>query len=402
MQKRVFTYHYAILVLIAIGLIFSACTEPFSPELLPEAESILVVDATLTNEIKHHEVLLSRSSQEQGKLQIEPNATVRITDDTQQTFTFSETEPGTYISDVAFGATANGRYRLQITTSDGKAYTSNAEPLPPIGQIDTISTERTLTTTGSEGVSITLDSFDPTGSSRFYRYEYEETYKIIAPKWGPDQLVVLSEENQAVGIINRDPEKEERTCYATDNSISLILTKTSGAGDDRVSDFEVRFLNRNNFIISHRYSILVKQFILSQQAYTFYEKLKDFSGSESLFSQSQPGFINGNIFPDDDSGERVVGIFEVASVSEKRAFFNYSDFFPDEELPPFIDECRPNTFQVGGNPSVFEFVRSNRVSYTNSITDPNTGSLQAYIVVPRVCGDCTVIGNSEVPDFWEE
>lgn len=402
MQQPTRTYHCAILALFLAGPIFNACTEPFSPELLPQAESVLVVDATLTNEVKKHEILLSRSSQEQGELQIEGNATVRVIDDTQQTFLFSETEPGTYVSEVAFGATTGRTYRLQITTSDGKSYTSNSEPLPPSGQIDDISTKRTLTTTGSEGVSVTVDSFDPTGNSRFYRYEYEETYKIIAPKWGPEQLVVLSEENQTVGIINRDPEKEERVCYAKENSISLLLTKTSGVSGDRVSDFEVRFLNRNNFVISHRYSILIKQFILSQQAYTFYEKLKDFSGSESLFSQSQPGFINGNIFPDDDSGERVVGIFEVASVSEKRAFFSYSDFFPDEELPPFIDECRPTTFQVGGTPSVFEFVRSNRVSYTNSITDQTTGALQAYIVVPRVCGDCTEIGNPEVPDFWEE
>ena len=206
----------------------------------------------------------------------------------------------------------------------------------------------------------------------------------------------------AVGIVNRDPNREERTCYATDNSIRIILTKTSGAGEDRVTDFDVRFLNKDNFIISHRYSILVKQYVLSQQAYTFYEKLQDFSGSESLFSQSQPGFINGNIFVDDDSDERVVGIFEVSSISEKRAFFNYADLFPDEDLPPFIDECRPANYDVGGTLSVFEFVKSNRVSYTNNVANPVTGALEEYIVVPRVCGDCTVLGSAMVPDFWQE
>ncbi len=402
MRKISLTYHFHILVFLLAGSFFSGCTEPFSPDLLPLTESNLVVDATLTNESKNHEVLLSRSSQEQGELQIEKNATVRVLDDTQQTFTFNETAPGKYISDLPFKADTNKTYRLQIITADGKSYTSQAESLPQTSQIENVAAKKTLTENANEGVLITVDSFDPTGNSTYYRYEYEETYKIIAPKWGPDQLVVLSEENQSVGIVGRDPEKEEQTCYATDKSISLILTKTSGAGEDRVTDFEVRFLSKGNFIISHRYSILVKQYVLSQQAYTFYEKLQEFSGSESLFSQSQPGFINGNIFPDDDSIERVVGIFEVSSVSEKRAFFNYVDLFPDEDLPPFIDECKPAIFQVEGDPSVYDFVKSNSVSYTNNITDLNTGDLVAYIVAPRVCGDCTVLGSAVVPEFWEE
>ena len=92
MRKRVQTYHYYILASILVGGLFGGCTEPFSPDLLPLTENTLVVDATLTNESKIHEVLLSRSSAEPGVFQIEPSATVKITDDNQQIFTFSETE----------------------------------------------------------------------------------------------------------------------------------------------------------------------------------------------------------------------------------------------------------------------------------------------------------------------
>ena len=402
MRKRVQTYHYYILASILVGGLFGGCTEPFSPDLLPLTENTLVVDATLTNESKIHEVLLSRSSAEPGVFQIEPSATVKITDDNQQIFTFSETEPGKYLSDLPFKADTGRTYQLQITTTDGKSYTSKAESLSQTSQIENVATKKTITDNGNEGVLITVDSFDPTGNSTYYKYEYEETYKIIAPRGSPNELVVLSEEDMTVNVVRRDPDKEEQTCYATDKSISIILTKTSGASEDRVTDFTVRFLNKDNFIISHRYSILVKQYVLSQQAYTFYEKLKDFSGSENLFSQSQPGFINGNIFVDDGSDNRVVGFFEVSSVSEKRIFFNYADLFPDSDLPPFIDECNPANFLVDGNSSIFPFVKSNGVSYITDVTDPDTGALKEYIVVPRVCGDCTVLGNATVPDFWEE
>ena len=401
MKEAIATYRNHIGLFLLMGSLCVGCTEPFSPDLLPQTESILVVDVTLTNELKNHEVLLSRSSTEAGELQIESNATVTVLDDIQQTFVFTESEPGTYVSDIAFAAEFDRTYRLLITTADGRSYTSSTESLPQTAQIENVEAKKKTTDSGNEGIVITVDSFDPTGNSIFYRYEYEETYKIVAPKWGPSELVASPEEFRTVGLVDRDPNKEERTCYATAPSNSIILTKTSGVGEDRVSDFEVRFLNKDNYIISHRYSILVKQYVLSRQAYGFYEKLKDFSGSESLFSESQPGFINGNIFPDDGSNERVVGIFDVSSISEKRIFFNYVDFFPDEELPPFIDECRRTTV-ARDDPAIYEAVRSNRVSYVGNITNQATGALEAYIVVPRVCGDCTVLGNATIPDFWEE
>ena len=39
--------------------------------------------------------------------------------------------------------------------------------------------------------------------------------------------------------------------------------------------------------------------------------------------------------PDD----KVIGYFDVASVTSKRIFFNYIDLFPNESLPPYYTEC---------------------------------------------------------------
>ncbi|MEO9891575.1 DUF4249 domain-containing protein [Aurantibacter sp.] len=400
MKKYKVTYYISTILFVLIGCLFSTCTEPYSPNLLPQTESLLVVEAVLTNELKNHEVILSRSSAEQGEIIFEQNATVKITDDNQQTYTFSEVEVGKYISDIAFKAELDKSYQLFINTSTGKAYSSSSVSLPQSSQIESINSVKTTTQTGNIGVSIAVNSYDPTGNSIYYRYDYEETYKIIAPNWIPEHLIVASEEEQVVSVVNR--ENEERVCYATDYSNSILLTETSGTAEDRVSNFEVRFLNQENYIFSHRYSILIRQHVLSQQAYNFYKKLQDFSGSESLFSQSQPGFINGNIYSEDNNQERVVGIFEVSSVSEKRAFINYADFYPEEDLPPYIDDCDQTTYPVSGEPSVYQYVKANSVSYVDNITNAMTGALEAYIIAPRVCGDCTVLGSAEVPEFWIE
>ena len=393
------TYNIKFVIAFAMIMIFGGCTEPFTPE-IPIQESILVIEARVTNKQENHEVILSRSGQE-GDVQIpERGATVSVLGSDQQQYTFSETQAGIYVSNLSFAASPGVSYQLLITTTDGSTYQSDETLLPASSQIDRVYAQRSTTDSGLEGVSLLVDSFNPNGDALYYKYEFEETYKIIAPNWGPDQLVVLSEENRVLGIIART--EEERICYNTDFSNEIILTNTSAAGEDRISNFTVRFINRDNFIISHRYSILVKQYVLSQGAFNYYEKLSEFSGSSSLFSESQPGFINGNIKSESNPDEKVIGFFEVASVSERRAFFNYTELFPGEELPPFIDECRRTNFLADGTSSIFDLVQANAVSYVNNVTDPFTGELLEYIVVPRACGDCNELGSNVIPDFWEE
>ncbi|MGB6153273.1 MAG: DUF4249 family protein, partial [Pricia sp.] len=152
------------------------------------------------------------------------------------------------------------------------------------------------------------------------------------------------------------------------------------------------------YISANRYSILVRQQVISSEAYSYFETLKDFSQSESLFSESQPGFINGNIRSEPDAEEKVVGYFTVASLTEKRIFFEHNDFFPDGPAPDFVNACE---FDAPDYRILVEKIRSGEVKYVLPNTDP--GPMEGpYLVVPDICGDCTVFGSNVVPDFWED
>ncbi|MEO0902940.1 MAG: DUF4249 family protein, partial [Bacteroidota bacterium] len=258
---------------------------------------------------------------------------------------------------------------------------------------------------GTEGMAILVDAFDPDNSSNFYRYEYEETYQIISPSWTTEDLIAPNGPSDcAVEVINA-PDDVGRVCYASVVSNDIILTNTSNLDEDRVSGFVVRFINRNNPIISHRYSILVRQFVQSIETFTFFDTLDRISDEGSLFSQVQPGFVAGNVFSLDNEEEMVLGYFDVATVSEERIFFNYEDFFPDEELPPFFVPCTivappladPDTGECILSPQVFR----GDVQFFATNDDIGDGE-GPFLVVPAACGDCTVIGESEVPSFWIE
>lgn len=394
---------YLILGLFIIGLIENSCVEPFEIE-TQTFEDILVVEGTITNENKKQEVLLSRSFRFEENSLPENQATVKVIDNLGAEYMFEEIEAGKYLSENSFAAQSNHTYQLNITTALGKIYNSNFISLTHPANIDEVYAEREVNENGIDGIKIFVDGFNPTANSLFYRYEFEETFKIIAPLWNHLEAYVVSTNPPFVDA--RPRTQEEQTCYKTEKSTSSSLYTTIDLAEDRVDRFQVHFIPNDNYIISHRYSILVKQFIQSREAFTFYKTLKDLSTSESLFSENQPGFLAGNIVSLNNPSEKVAGFFDVSSVSTRRLFFNYIDFYDGEPLPPYVVGCTtisPPLNDGSGNSPLINVVESGFYEYfTDNPAMPIPPDEGELILVPRICGDCTVLGSNVVPDFWIE
>ena len=119
------TYITSFLLTIMV-LVCSSCIEEFEAETL-ELNSLLVVDGLLTDEMKFHEIRLSRVfAFEEENPAPEQNAKVVIVDDVGNEVEFVENSAGTYQSKVIFAAEQSKSYQLKITTSDNKSYESNA------------------------------------------------------------------------------------------------------------------------------------------------------------------------------------------------------------------------------------------------------------------------------------
>ena len=68
----------------------------------------------------------------------------------------------------------------------------------------------------------------------------------------------------------------------------------------------------------------------SEEAFRYFQTLRELSGQENVLSQQQPGFLAGNILVNGSSSRQATGYFEVVSQTEKRIFFNYEDIFVTE------------------------------------------------------------------------
>jgi len=375
------------------------CVETFDYEAeIGSFESALVIEATITNELKHHQILLSRTFQLQESLvQPERNADISIIGNGSTEYVFHETDPGVYVSDQEFKSLPNNDYILSINTSNGKHYKSSGMQLTKATSLDNLYAERDYNEEGDEGVSIYIDSYDPTGASKYYRHEYEEAYKIIAPRWVSEDLYCEELPTHPKFWFETRP-YEELICYNVVKSKDILITNTLSLEEDRLQQHRIRFLNRNNYIISHRYSIKVRQYIQSPEAYYYYETLKKTSQSESLLSENQPGYLEGNIRSLDHQNEKVVGFFEVTAVATKRIYFNYKDLFSGEILPPYVVGCTPYSPQLE---DLCDDINYNGKKFydLNVPTGPNESFA---LLIPRECGDCTALGKTVAPDFWIE
>ncbi|MRX66580.1 protein of unknown function [Flavobacterium resistens] len=394
---------YKILFFAIFCLSVSSCTEQYIFQ-SNTFESILVVQANITNELKKQEIKISRSYRlGENEQAFEKGANVYVTDSEKNNYDFElEDFSGLYVSKNPFQAVPGRSYQLNITTNDGKSYSSALQTLTSVSEINV--EPKIETVDGIKGVQIVVTSNDPTASSKFYRFEYEETYKIIPPYWSPNKLKVdpLSSSIEEPNFLVVPREKETRVCYTTKKSDDLILISNVGKSEDRIN-FPIRFIDMGSSILNERYSIIVRQYVQSSESYTYYETLKTLSTSSSLFSQVQPGFNYGNIKNNDDPEEKVIGYFEVSSVSSKRIFFNFRDIFPVEPYPPYFMECYPvelrNCWDAKGcaGATILALVKA---QVPEKVYYGNRQNMDIVVFVESPCSDCTSVSSNIKPLFW--
>jgi hypothetical protein len=406
----------SLLLLLGCFFIFS-CTEPYALQ-TDTYESALVIEASLTDEFKFQEIKLSRTYRlEEDGPDMEIGAQVFVTDSNGNQYNFSESN-GRYVSQQEFKALPNVTYQLHITTSDGKSYFSTNEALSSLTNIDAITATQGNNSQGENGVKILATTTKSTNGIEYYRFDYEETHKIIAPHWIPKRGVVVPHNPprnaHPVDTLYMEPwPYEAKTCYSTENSKEIVISNTSlNTTNDNID--LIRFLNVTDYKIANRYSIKVTMYNESLAAYNFYDALKKASSNGNLLSQNQPGFYSGNIKNAVNPNEKVIGFFEVAHVSSKRIFFNFEELFPNQQKPAYPYYCPDlNTFTEDHFKYYYCFCIG-----PGCPTDPSCAGLfihesvrirmksvyifgSEFVYLTNIqCGDCTSFSSNVRPSFW--
>lgn len=327
-----------IFLVLFLFIYLSSCIDKYLPS-VNKYENLLVVDGLLTNGIDPLEISLSLSSAVSNpKLIPVSNAEVFISDENNIITMLYEKEAGIYKPiDSAFYGQSGNSYQLNIKLANGKSYVSDICKMPQTSQIDSVygvafSSSEDF---GSPGIQFYVENNFNLTDTLYYRWKLSQTYEYrstfdIDYTWEGE-------------LIPNPNATDLRTCWRTSRVTDFIISSTKLLQTASKKTFPLNFVSTETKMLSIKYSLLVKQLSITEEAFNFYHSINEQNKQlDNLWSQ-QPYQITGNIHNVNNPDELVLGYFVVAGESEKRIFitrpniqFSYPECKPDFEGMRFI------------------------------------------------------------------
>lgn len=369
---------------LAFLIFIFGCKERFEPELKTINSRLLVVEGVINVGGEPTVIHLSRTipAAESGKtIAIEKDAQVYIESTDGQSYQLLENQPGTYQSAV-LNLDSQKKYRLKII-SKGQQYLTDfleARVTPPI--------EDVTWEAKTNGVQVYVSTHDNTNNSRYYRWDFEDTWIFYA---NYKSTLIWD----GTGLRPRNWNTEDiYKCWKTASSTSIVVGSSVKLNNDVIYNQPLVFIPSTSEKLTEKYSILVKQHALTKEAFDFWENLRKNTENLGSIFDAQPSQLTGNIRNVNNPNEPVLGYISVGSVETKRIFIGKDElpsWTPDPIMKCSLDSIDVNNAQI--------FANTNYYIPIGEIWN-DKGVLVGYRWTTKECSDCTLRGVNKKPIFW--
>ncbi|MBO9571213.1 MAG: DUF4249 domain-containing protein [Chitinophagaceae bacterium] len=383
------------LILITVVVLFVRCKERYDVSLPPSLKGYFVVEG-LINTNGESRINLSRTtSLDTQSVLFVNNAVVKIEGEDNSSYILNALDSGKYISPFLW-LNENIRYRVNIKTNDNREYVSEfVQPIktPPV---DTITWQYY-----NNGIEIYVNSKDPANNTKYYRWEYEETWQIRSKY---EQIMVTKVTNRPNGGVDvalafydsaaRRRNESVYNCWQSRTSSSIFIGSTDKLSENRVY-YPLVYYPRASVELAVLYSINIKQYGLTKEGYDFFYKMKKNTESLGTIFDPMPSEITGNVKCLTDTSEKIIGYIGASTITEKRAFIDNMDLVDWG----YYESCTDSA--VGLDPD--EIRRHLYPAYnflpTTPMYDPRGNLIGSRIANP-FCVDCTLKGTNVRPSYW--
>ncbi|MGB8489599.1 MAG: DUF4249 domain-containing protein [Bacteroidales bacterium] len=375
-------------------VVISGCVKQFLPETTFDPD-LIVVEGLITDQPGRQVVKISRSIPlgiPADNIIPVRRCSVWITDNIGNRYQLTESVNGTYLTDADFSGIIGRKYTLNIEVVHYDSYRkrivdyaiqSSPVEMLPVPDIDSlyyekvgIKEENGFSFPG-EGSQVLLNTADPTGKCKYYRWDYNETWQIVTPKYQRS--------------INR-------TCWVTNNSDEINAKTVTGLIENRIERLKVNFISNESDRLSERYRIQVNQYSLSEEEYNYWSDLEKITEQSGNFYDIIPSSVSGNMFcVGNNDDQQILGYFSVSAMKSKVLYID--EYFKGLVNP--YRNCVKDTLR-GGSPfppeGIFDY---DGILYW--IVELNT-SYPSYLITTedKGCVDCTTRGTTVKPDNWTE
>jgi hypothetical protein len=383
------------ILMFSIALIVFACKEPFNQKTPANSVDYLVVEGII-NTAGTTNISLTRSLKLSDKVVVkgELKAAVQVEGETSGVFPIAEKTNGLY-SVSGLTLNASQKYRLRIKTAAGKIYLSDFVTIKTTPAIDSVSWEQT-----NKGVEIYANAHDSKKETRYYQWDYEEDWELRSR--AASVYTTIDRQLGGLSLILRPSAQVEllRVCYRNTKSAVLSLFSTAKLDNDLVYKFPLQSIPNGSDKFEFKYSMLVKQYAISREAFEYLTLMKKNSESGGSLFDSQPTEIKGNIHNAADANETVIGFVQIASVIEKRIWIMPS------QLPTWKLSLGCNFVDVKNNSdslTVYFGANDSGAAIPTDATELNTSTGVPSRVggATSACMDCRLRGGTNIkPIFW--
>src|SRR5882724_6118443 len=280
---------YYIFFLMTVLMI--SCKHPYEPKVFKTSDHLLVVSGFINvgqNAVTTINLTRSQNITDTTLAVPELYAQVAVQSDNGENFSLAGQGDGNYISS-ALNLDHSQSYKLKINSNDGNEYLSDPIPVKITPAIDSITWQQLNDVTKEKDVTVYVNTHDPNNDTRYYRWDFTETWQyssFLSGIWGLKDNIV---------IYKNDSSTQTDSCWRTAESKNIDITTTLALSDDVVSQFPLIVIPKNDERISVRYSILVRQYALTPEAYQYRANLQKNTELNGTIFDPQPLQLNSNI-----------------------------------------------------------------------------------------------------------
>lgn len=359
------------------------CIEPYMPPEIKPTDAILVIDGHIDMN-RTSTIMLTRSQNlnENGETEKVTGATVVLENDRGVQYTLMEESQGIYT--LLPQPLESIKHRLLVTTPDNKEYMSELVDVKNSPIIDSVSWE----ITSESGVEVSVSTHNPEDNTGYYRWKYEETWVYTSPVWSSFEYNDATKE-----IVYRT--EDIYHCWQSQSSTDLFIASSSRLSENVISKFPLVTIGQRDPRLRYVYSFLVKQYAITEEAYSYWKELKKTTEDLGTLFSPMPSQITGNYTCMTNPEEKVLGYFSIGTSAEKRIFIDSQELPPPGSYNIPYPDCTLQTLELSDVPTF------NSSAYVIIDAIATGTMITAYHYSTNSCGDCRAAGGTNVkPDFW--
>ena len=289
----------------------------------------------------------------------------------------------------------NVQYAVEVKL-DGETYQSDFLSIMDSPDIDEI-TYKENGDTIHNGISIHVTTFADDEDSRHYMWSYEEDWEFHAEidiTRTPHEVPIYNENWYPLESPNVNP---YYYCWMSSVSRNVHIYSTSELNENSVKNVKLIDIPIDDIRISYIYSILVKQWSLSDDAYHYYKTLKKYTEESGGLFTPMPTEIHGNVSCISNPKKKARGYVLASNVKNKRIFVYSSDF---KEIIPQYENCY---MEIPGQTPNWEFSWLQRIDAFGHVVLSKSGKIDVDSrLYSSECVDCreTKGSTKKRPAFW--